>query len=258
MNKRTLLCFAVSVLVLVSHIAHGQAPLSTHTPWSPQAWLTRPWIGDDKPYRVIRERVEAAVAQGESPQALMQRYKVPAQTNRLDAQAQFAWAYSAHEALLAHTVDFANASALDALSTTGVEDVYEYTRLRFMLTQEANPNSDNLYLKSLGERLLKRNPDDKRVRQDLVYALCTNRRGVGEALHIAHEGVQRHPEDAKMHATLASAYDSMFNWSRGRDIAARSKAIAEYKKYLQLAPQNDSFRRYATLLVNALPQEKPW
>jgi len=258
MNKRILLCFVESILVLVSCVAHGRTATPPHSPWTPQAWLTRPWTGDDKPYRAIREHIEAAVAHGEAPKAIAQRYQVPAQRNRLDAQAQFAWAYSAHKVFLANPAVFADASALDALSTTGVEDVYEYTRLRFMLTQEINPNTNNLYLKNLGERLLKRDPDDKRVRQDLVYALCTDKRGLSDALRIAQEGVRRHPEDAKLHATVASAYQSIFDWSRARDSVARDNAVAEYKKYLQLAPQSDYFRKYAAFRINALPQEKPW
>lgn len=235
--------------------ASGQAYLPPHPHWSPQSWMMQPWTGDDKPYRLIREAIQKAIAQGKPPEALVQQYRTKARNNPSSPEAQFAWAYATHELFITHHNGPPDFLALKALSETGVENVYEYTRLRFLLTQEAVPNANQTGLKTLGERLLSKNPEDHIVRTNLIYALSSSRESLPDALRLAEAWVKRYPNKSVPHAALAAVNQTIWNFSQRKNRAAIDKAIAEYYEYLRLAPANHYYRKRATVLIKVLQDE---
>lgn len=268
--SRNLLTIVVLNLLLPSCLAQTVPSALSARPevprWNEHLWLTAPWTSDGTSYRRIQADIDATIKRGTSPVALADKYRKQALANRLDRQAQFTWAYATQKVFEAH-LGPADPYALHMLALmdptnvrTGVAtSVYEYERLRFLLTQEALSNDKNhAEVTPLGRRLLARNPGDEMVRINLIYMLMGYPQGVSDALRMAQDWVAQDQTNGVRHAALAAVYDAIGAYSRGRNRVAINKAIAEYKEYLRLAPPNHYHRKRVTLLIRALQEEKPW
>lgn len=215
-----------------------------------QSWMTQQWTADDTPYQQIQQEIEARLASDAPTNVIFQEYKQKMQPG--DIRSLYAMGYAGL------VTGLATADTLQEISHNDPQNIYLYTRLHFLLTRTVLANADLRYLQPVGNRLLKRSPQDEMVHKNLVYALSSSKAGVPQALVIAESWVAAQPKSAAAHAVLASVYDTLFSYSRATNQNYCYKAVAEYKKYLQIAPANDHFRRQATFLINLLPQEKPW
>ena len=91
-----------------------------------------------------------------------------------------------------------------------------------------------------------------------MYALCSSPASLPKALQLAQAWTAQKPDAAGPHAVLAYVYQTLFDYSRGRDREDATAAVAEYQKYLRYAPPTDTFRKHATLMVRVLPTETAW
>ena len=222
-----------------------------------QNWVSAKWTGDERPYLKIKADLDAALAHGTPAPALVARCEGPARANLLDAKAQFAWAY-ATQLQVQTGQGIAQPPPLYGLRRLGAPDCYPVARLRFLLTQEMEPNDNHLYLRPVAERLLKRDPNDRLVRRALIRALCSRPAGLPEALKLAQEDVERTPTKPGVHAALAAVYNDMDDFSHGHNAVFRQKSIQEYEAFLKYAKPDDSYRPSAIQMLQALKTEKPW
>ncbi len=222
---------------------------------SSNSWMMQSWTGNDRPYQEIEASIDGRIAKGEAIKSLVEDFEAKSISHPDDPRAQFTWAYVAekgfHQGMVTDPV-------YNSLIYADPKNVCRYTRLRFLITRELFQNSDTTFLRPVAYRLLKRNPLDREVRINLIYALDASREGLTEALVSAQQWVNQQPGDAGAHAVLADVYQSIYAYSRGQNVSARDNAIHEFQKYIQLAPENDRFRRQASRLIVVLKNEKPW
>ncbi len=222
-----------------------------------QSWVNAKWTGDERPYLKVKAALDAALARGTKAPTLVAQYEGPARANELDPKAQYAWAY-ATQLEVETRQGIPQNPALYGLRRLGAPDCYPVARLRFLLTQELEPNDDHLYLRPVAERLMKHDPSDIQVRRTWIFALCSRPVGMGQALRLAQEDVARIPTGPGAHVTLAGVYDLMFINSHARDTAYQRRAIQEYEAFLKYAKPDDDYRPQAVRRIQGLKTEKPW
>lgn len=218
------------------------------------------WAGNAHPYQQIENEIDQALTNGQAPALLMFQNKALALKKPNDPQAQFRWGYSGWKMLTPESGSWDKDRFLNgvygALVKAPSPNTYEYARLRFLVS----PDSSQLV--ALGERLLKRNPNDMDVKYKLIgdyYGLISlnglHSKKVDPAtkervLAIAQQMLQANPTVAKYYSSLGGVYLTCWVVLRDQDDAA--KAIVEYKKFLQLAPANDEFRPQAHNIIEIL------
>ncbi len=166
----------------------------------------------------------------------------------MEPQAQFRWAYAAYEA--ARKTNFVNQhktlrdieQALQRAASVSPPRNYEYARLRFLAIARNSPYHN---LKPVGERLVRRNPQDHEVRFYLVELLDPGLHSEEKQSALMHARflAQALPEKPTVHSLLGSVYWRI--WLKSKSPADADKAIAGYRKFLQTAPPNHPFRRGA-------------
>lgn len=224
-------------------------------------WVTWGWTGDNARYiRAEREVFKAYAAAAkkdpqagspELPKSVLDFYGAVSCRNTSDPLAGFKWAYA--DMMRVPVEGHVDGTALRVVQGIDPGNVREYTRVRYCLTLLSEPNKNHDSINKVAERLLKTNPKDDYVRQLYIYDLVNNEADISKALKLAHEGVERQPEDAQAHSTLAYVYENQFFSSR--QSIDRDNSIREYRRYLTLAPGKDGFRNQATYLISALAKE---
>lgn len=222
-----------------------------------QNWVNAKWTGDERPCLKIKADLDAALAHGTTALALVARYEGPARASLLDAKAQYAWAY-ATQLQVQTGQGIAQPPPLEGLRLLGAPDCYPVARVRFLLTQEMEPNDDHLYLRPVAERLLKRDPNDRMVRRALIQALSSRRAGLPEALKLAQEDVALAPTKAGRHMTLAWVYETLYGFSHGHNATYRRRTVEEFEGFLKYAKPDDRSRPRVVQLVQVMKTEKPW
>ncbi len=254
-------------------------------------WTTKTWTGDDIPYKKIEADVDAEFGPGGnvdgtggavSVKNIDAKREGNVVTRRRSAALQslkslndrrlvFAWAYAEAEKTFRQNLPFADDSALRALAAVDPMNTYEYTRLRFLLTQYAYQNSDHDDLKALGERLLARRPDDLTVKVAHVYNLCS-KRSVRFAQAFTEDWARKEPTNDSPHLLLAFVYQEQMILNKGQahaDLTAppnqayikiaqdyADKSIAEYRAYLKYAAPDAPSRKSAAYLITATEKIK--
>lgn len=222
-------------------------------PWT---WTTEAWNGNDKPYRQIRSEIDAAIKRGKSPIALANQYKATAKTEprqpSYDPQSQFRWMYAFYQAAL-RDPRYANSSdevrAYESAGYFPSPHSYEFARVRFLLTTLGSPDP---HLQGLGERLLKRNPKDYQVMRILLRVINPNdsESEKQQALGYAHTLIQVGPNSPMGYGSLGGVYFAL--WMKGRSAEDYKQAVANYNRYLELAPAADPFRANIAKLFNLM------
>ncbi len=231
-------------------------------------WMRSIWTADDRILQLTKQKIDKEANSGVNLEDVVARYKKLALLNissasskygsgyasHCDSAVQYGWAYAAQQDFVHHHTGFFDEQAYNALCVADPENSYEYTRLRFILTQEANPNKGYPELEPLGKRLLQRNPSDAAVRKNLIYALADSSQSE-KALPYALAWTKQSPVNADAHFVAAYCYQNlMFKTLRG-DYA--DKAKLEYQQYLNLEPINAPDRAFIQNLVDkALPESK--
>ena len=230
------------LLVLLSATSNKAWAQTNYVPqvgkWSPHAWVwtTEEWTGDEKPYQRIRLYIDKFIAQGQKPDNLARKYKVLAQKDTSDPQAQFRWGYAAFRA--------AAKSATPELHLQGVENAFEWTnsprtaefaRVWFLVIAR---NSPYHRLSSVGERLVRRFPKEDELKFYVIKVLdpglVASERP--KSLKLARELVQSQPKRPSAYSVLGETYFKI--WTKSKNPADANKAIAAYRKVIQIAPPN--------------------
>lgn len=227
-------------------------------------WTKQQWEGDNQPYQAIRAAIDKAIAAGQKPYALAQGYATAARLKPYDPQAQFRWAYATYKGYTANKKAREGLATLEdsrklyqakqALARPGSPHPYDYVRLRFLMATEHFPHR---ILKDLGRRLWHYNPTDTGVQLRLLNVLhrdpstAQDRRDI---LAIAQDLQRRHPKEPNYYASVGGAYMVIWEKTKSRDHAA--KAIAAYRRYLELAPPNAAFRKVAQSWIDYIQKRQ--
>lgn len=220
-----------------------------------QAWTMEAWTGDSKPYEKIRKEIDHSVASGEKILSLVAKYETSAKQRPEDPQAQFAWAYAVYQVAAARQTPYGVGYGMlveprKALADAKSPHAYEYDRLRFLINAFGPEYKSQLKL--LGRRLLKKKPDDAKIKRLLAYILVgsSNPAEQQQALTYAQELARVDPTTLAVYSVPAALY--MCRWLRRRDHEDAVKARMYYQQWLQHAPPDDAFRQTVAVHLRTL------
>ncbi len=204
------------------------------------AWFNSPWIDDDRPYQNIRNKIGQALAEGQKPLAVLQRYRTLAQQQPDNPQAIFGYGYAVYKAETlpngpseADTFqDSCNVSKM--WTTVHGPHTYDYVRLMFLHESLSSPTPD---LIAVGRRLLARSPNDYEVEYGLATMASVSLKPTerSQALVYQQDLAQRFPNDPRQYRLAAEIHRAASARTHSNTEAAKS--IAAYQQYLVLAPQ---------------------
>jgi len=244
----------VSFMSSLCSVGRTQPSLQTQTQRK-SVWLTESWTAEETQWRRLRQDSEREIARSTNRGQLLQRLRSEAQKKLQDARVQYRWGYAVYRAAVDGSAPAERAvpSAALALATVPSPRAYEFARLRFLLESKQFPSPR---LRGVGERLAKRDPKDYAVKYRLVKVLDPglSAQQKQQALRHARDLVRLQPRRASAHASLASVYYR--TWLVGKGQSDGNSAIAAYRKYLQLAPAKDSFRKQAQQIIKMIQQER--
>ena len=218
------------------------------------AWTKAVWTGDSKPYLAIQAHLDKMQREKQDMAAVARQFsKLTAKQKASDPQAVFRWAYAA---LLADNgtedAEVERVRAMRAMGEVVSPHVYEFDRIRFILLCRDNPNND---LKGLGERLLKRRSGDYWV---LLYQVYTLEPGVNaddrkRAFEICSHLTRALPKDPLVQLLVGDTW-RRFAWTTQKKADA-NKAIAAYRKALDLMPTNNPGRQNVLRQIEFVQQD---
>ena len=150
--------------------------------WSDQPggyfhWTAESWTGSEAPFSAIAKKIEGQLNKGAKPLKLVSSYKAVAQNRPGNAQAQFAWAYSAFMARKkwqqGQDANAIVAGVSAALEQGGSPRSAQYARMRlfFILWENKWDNNAPLYLRNCLLRLAKRDPKDFYLKYVFAYKM---------------------------------------------------------------------------------------
>ena len=232
-------------------------PLSQTARWS---WIKEPWTASDKPFISIRQRVDKAIAQGKSPFELAGKYKANALKQPSSAQRQFAWGYSAWRAYRKNSEGNTKRQQViiglpEYLARVPATHSAEFARMHFLVLGVAQAGAPaDRRLREVGNRLIQRFPSDTTIKvyqsRVIVYTSQMTPEDKKEALKLAQGAVNSQPKVLNNYATLGGVY--YVSWMKSHSQSDSQKAIAAYRKYLELAPKDDNFRPRAESIIKQL------
>ncbi len=233
-----------------TRVSRGLPPLG--------AWTAEQWTADEHPFLHMKTQVESAVTTSSVPTQLLQKYQEEAQRNPLDAPTQFRWGYCLMRTFtkLTEKQKYQHlylSKVSEALGRPKSPRSYEYARLRFLILRMEKRISG---LEALGERLLKRDPNDQTVKFLMVDVLSFSiKPGASErGLKYAQELVNSKPLIPNNYSVLGSAF--LARWMKSKAPSDADKAIDAYKQYLRLAPSDDPWKGRAQSLINTIKEDK--
>ena len=227
-------------------------------------WANEPWTGDDAPYQHIEFDADKALVSSWSIGNLLKKSSLIAQQEPSNSQAQFRWGYIAWRVVQGQPKSYDWSSATQAISVVLARvqspKTYSYARLRFLLTRQ---DSDVV---ELGERLLKRDPNDVPVKyrlSDAYTALFSERSQRNRdhevdpqlkqrALTLIEQVIAVSPSNPDYRAALAAVYVS--SWADNKNPEDATNAVAAYKQYLKLAEADDNDRPHRMIIVDGLQE----
>lgn len=255
-------CILVGFLLSLTVNAHSQehyrVPASTPPDSTAYwAWTTEPWTGDDKPYIQVRNNIDKAIAKGQKPDVLLAKYKLLAEKSPKVSVAQFAWGYAAYKAAKAEVRDYNKSQMSIGRARNAMEQLpsprsYQYSRLHFLLAAAGLPQ---LELLDVGKRLAQRNAKDWDVKFYIVSIMMNGPHpNKQEALKYAQENVKANPKRPSSYTSLGSIY--WWSWRQTGSKVDADKAIAAYRKYLQLERPNHEFRSIAERIIKRIQESQ--
>ena len=213
-------------------------------------WTTDAWDGNDKPYQKARLTIDQATSDHQSLNALLIRYKEQAQRNPEDSFALFRWAYAGYQIMLAEKSRTAQFHALDGIQEafyhTPSAHTYNYARMQFLIGEFYTSNHQAV---PVARRLLKVSKNDYQVQYCLasIYLNDYVHPKFGEALAICDYLKQLYPAKSSLYTLSGEVY--VLRWHQERNPVFAQSVVDNYKKYLQLAPPDDEFRKRAQNII---------
>ncbi len=110
--------------------------------------------------------------------------------------------------------------------------------------------------RQVGEELLKHNINDSEVKYYLLTLLKIGSNKVDRRLAIAYaqDIIDTDPLRPSPHTGRGSVYYQI--WLNTKDANDAREAVKSYRRYLELAPENDGFRARATSMIKELTNSK--
>ena len=246
------LIVCLSLLLVVSEVGR----VAPQTYMEQMRWGLVSWKGDNRPYHQIRTNIDRLVAQGKKPAYLLPNAYRLAQQDLRNPKAKFTWIYTAYQTMRQNRpVNPQKVQALlDAMNEDGSPQVYDWTRLQFLLHIENYTSPDILI--PIGERLLRHDPKDYFVKYALTVPLGESQQPMNNqrAIEYAQDLIRMNPKSSQYRSGLGQAYYSI--WRRTRNSLHRQRAIAEYQMFLKLAPQDDYLRPDVKRVIARLQRAK--
>ncbi len=220
-------------------------------------WTNEVWTGNDKPYQIIRNQINAVFARSpQSGQALLAKYAADHKAHPASPTILFRWAFTSLK--LAPPYSALGNDGLDAVRDAFAKPpsphAYNYTRLRYLLYQYARPDPNFL---KIGARLLKYQPVDFPVQfyyaATLIYS--SNLTGVQEGITEVQKLIQQQPKRISLYALEGTGYHRVWWYNKNKNLpvkAAGDSCIAAYQEYLSRAPANDPFRKSAEDMIDLI------
>ncbi|HEX8234503.1 MAG TPA: hypothetical protein VF600_00955 [Abditibacteriaceae bacterium] len=255
MLRRLLLTLLLIVPATTSYAQKDEygRPLTQRPEITDWGWTKHSWTGDESPYVRIGRSIDVAISKGQSSDALVKKLRASALAKPTDPKAQYAWGYAA---LVARPAGYAisrnevQGIAL-ALARPAFPRTYQYARLRFVSTMQWRPY---MQLKGLGQRLLGRKSNDYNVKYYLTKLLSIGSAAERQqALTYAQQLVREQPNRASAYWSLGGVYVDIL-WD-SNNLSAGDKAIAAYRRYIQLSQDSQS-RRSAERLITLIQREQ--
>ncbi len=216
----------------------GRAPL----------WTEEVWTGNEAPYTKIRLEIENLNNANQKLPAMIEETGDKAQKDVNNSLLGYRWAYLCYKAA---TLDLKEGEsqlplASRAISISVSPKVYEYSRLRFLINVRSFPSSQ---FRSLGERLVKRDPNDYDVKFYMLKLLTPGLSTEDKKLAVgyAQDLIRMWPNSTSAHSGLGGVYYR--SWLVSKSKSDADNAIQAYEKYLQIAPPNHEFRKQAQSLI---------
>lgn len=244
-------------LLFVAPIYGQKAPPKKQIPYVPHtqfAWTQEAWTADEKPFQSVRVALVMAQQQHKNMLAQAKQYGATAKKKPNDALAVFKWGYAAWLASNYGTNHAANAELFDAnnaLTKTPSPHSYQYDRLRYLIDACDSQRG----VKELGERLIKRNPNDFYV---VYYQIDLLTPGLvaadkKEAFDLCNKIIHDYPKDANGYERLASVYQRLWWVSANKTDAQMT--IDYYRKGETLLPANNPNRAKYNDLISQTERE---
>lgn len=257
-------CFTlVSAIGFAQMDRRSYARLQTSSPHravvtgSRWGWASQEWTGDERPYRQARAELERRAASGQLTDAALRNYRASAQAQPTDPLASFRWGFAAYQAAkLApryHDRSRILAGVELALQRAPSPRTYQFARLRFLIEGRDFPYPQ---LRPLGERLVRRDPDDVDVKHHFLKYLNVSRSPAEKerALAYARDLIRLAPQDPRSHFALGQVWMRIWNQSKSRSDA--DKAVAAYRKSLELEPPGRESRETIEQLIRLIQKEQ--
>ena len=237
-------CFALLAFLLfafVTPVLGQKAGMKKETPYymRPQfAWTQDAWTADEKPFQSARVALVMAQQQHKDMLALAKQYGAAAKKRPNDALAVFKWGCAAWLAYNYGLNTAANAAlfeAYNALERTPSPHSYQYDRLRYLI----DACNSRRGVKELGERLLKRNPNDFYV---IYYQIGITYGSLSDtdnqrALELSKLLIQKYPKNPTGYERAGTTYEGLW-WCNKKKSDAQT-AIDYFRKGKTFLPSND-------------------
>lgn len=214
-------------------------------------WTKIQWSGDNAPYHAVRVEIDKAIHSDPSFETSRTRYGTEALKKPNDSLAFFRWAYATcQEMLNDHSAKDWHAELNDVnngfYAHGNAAHTYDYDRLRYIVGELIIPNNPTI---PFGRRLLAVDPDDYEVGYSLssAYLNVCNPARITEALAICKHLISVYPGKASLYALTGLAYVLWYN--RDQNPANAKAVVANYEKYLKLAPASEPFRKRAEQII---------
>ena len=218
------------------------------------AWTKEKWQGDDKPYKVVRTRIEQALQAGKSPANLIAQYKNAYQQKPADNLRLFAWVCSLVFPRMRHIQDTDFEGLQEAFEKSAAPHTYEFMRMRFLSVEQYGGGND--YTTALGERLYAQNKDDTDVIYYLWANICTNTLVAKEkSLGYARRLIELDPNRGTGYICMADRY---YDWwaSYGKNPEDARQCIYWSQEYLKhetrLGKRYEQTKEYSKLAIAKL------
>ena len=249
-----LLCLVAVLLALTGAVAQVRlSSVSSAGLSNTSQWMTESWTGNTRPYKRAMSEVRGAIGAARDPAAVVASYKAAAQRNPQDALAQFRWAYSAYR--INHTDPAIRASgelsqAAQALASVASPKMYEFARLRFVL--EAMPGGYIYPLKTVGMRLLKRDPMDKEVKYWLTQVLDDGPSDQDHQQALSYSQELTHSKGYEVYGYQALGWTYFVILGESHRQQDGDAAIAAYRQAERYAPSDAEFHAGAERLIHLI------
>ena len=234
----------------------GDKTLPMGIPLAPpsNAWLTKPWLGNDAPFTVatreVREKVRRAGDNEAATHAVYIQEKASARQSPLTLVAQYRWLYAAIRlAYYTKAMDWHSQEAVALLDPGTFRTV---ARMRYAAIIQAAPESAHPELTALAQRLMAAKPKDLWLRDHAIHDLGNTRETVPQAVALATNWVADSPTSAQAHGVLGDVLADQWFWSGRKDRAVAKRIVAEDEAFLRLIPPNDPGRTGAEHMVAAV------